>query len=431
MKEHLFVSTVSLQSGDDSGDRSGTVEKVKRHHKLLTDTILKAAKAGRYGDRRGGNGLSLLVRDTPSGRRSKSWNQRVRVNGKLHDIGLGSYPEVPLYMAREKARGNAMRAARGEDILKPPPPKPTLAELFHKTIDRHAKDWKSTTTSESWYRSLAHCGELRSKLVSDITREDIVRTLEKIWHEKPETAKKLRTHLSTILGLAVDQGLREKTPMPESVARELGKQRAGQHMKSVDFKELAQALILVRDSDYWWARRYCFMFLVFTGVRSGEARMATWEEINLGESMWTIPGDRMKNGIEHKVPVSVQVKELLLHAQDRTGRTSGVIFPPQRGGDYLNKGSLAEMVRELGIPAVPHGSRATFINWSRTQTHIARAAAEMVLAHKQGTETERAYDTSDFYEYRGPIMLEWANVLSDIVGEVIATEDRANYTPRY
>ena len=89
------------------------------------------------------------------------------------------------------------------------------------------------------------------------------------------------------------------------------------------------------------------------------------------------------------------------------------------------------MVRELGIPAVPHGSRATFINWSRTQTHIARAAAEMVLAHKQGTETERAYDTSDFYEYRGPIMLEWANVLSDIVGEVIATEDRANYTPRY
>ena len=70
------------------------MEKVKRHHKLLTDTILKAAKAGRYGDRRGGKGLSLLVRDTPSGRRSKSWNQRVRVNGKLHDIGLGSYPEV-------------------------------------------------------------------------------------------------------------------------------------------------------------------------------------------------------------------------------------------------------------------------------------------------------------------------------------------------
>ena len=148
--------------------------------------------------------------------------------------------------------------------------------------------------------------------------------------------------------LAMNKEWRTTNPVSTGVARDLGPQRPAQHMKSVDYKTLAAALSQVRDSPHWWATRYCFLFLVFTGVRNSEARMATWEEINLSTRIWTIPAERMKNKIEHKVPLSVQTMELLLHIQDRTGRTSGLIFLPQLGGKFLPGSSLSEITERSG-----------------------------------------------------------------------------------
>ena len=403
--------------------------KVKREYRQLTQTIIKAAKPGRYGDRRGGHGLSLLVKETSSGRKSKTWSQRLSINGEHANIGLGSYPKVSLAEARAKALDNATRVAQGEDILKPPPRAPTVADLFHEIMQNRGQAWSHATTW-SWYRSLQYCNTISSQPVTGVTRDDIIHTLKDLWHEKPATGKKVLAHLSTIMTLAMNKEWRTTNPVSTGVARDLGPQRPAQHMKSVDYKTLAAALSQVRDSPHWWATRYCFLFLVFTGVRNSEARMATWEEINLSTRIWTIPAERMKNKIEHKVPLSVQAMELLLHIQDRTGHTSGLIFLPKRGGKCLPRSSLSAIMRDLGIPAVPHGSRSTFRNWAGGQSQIAQPAAEMVLAHKQGSQIERTYMTSEFLEHRGPIMQDWADVISDIMGPVIAAEDRANYPRR-
>ena len=168
-------------------------------------------------------------------------------------------------------------------------------------------------------------------------------------------------------------------------------------MKSVDYKTLAAALSQVRDSPHWWATRYCLLFLVFTGVRNSEARLATWEEINLSTRIWTVPAERMKNKIEHKVPLSVQTMELLLHVQDRTGRTSGLDFPPstrrqvhtqkqplgnaERPGNTGRTARIQVKFQELGRGKIRHlatrrrnglGSQAGISN--RTDVHDIRVS---------------------------------------------------------
>ena len=398
-----------------------------RNHRRLTDSLVKNAKPGRYGDRRGGHGLSILVKPTSNGKRSKTWCQRIRIKGKVADIGLGSYPLVSLAMARDLAQDNARRVAQGEDIRKPPPKVPTLAQIFEEVIEGRAKGWRNEKTLYRWHRSLRYCDPISSKPVSTIDEYDVLNLLTPIWHDKPTTAKDLRNHLSIVMRRAIRHKYRFDNPARPEVTEDLGKQTPSPHYPSVKYDKLGTAMAMVRDSNTWWAARYCFVFLVLTGTRSGEARHATWEEMDLDERIWTIPAERMKNGIEHEVPLSVQTMEILLHARDRTGRTEGPIFPPERGGKYMGSGILSELLRRLRIPAVPHGSRQSFRNWAGGKSGIAQPAAEMVLAHQQGPETVRAYLTSTFLEHRGPIMQEWADALEDLMGPVIATTDRENH----
>ena len=83
---------------------------------MLTPTFAKNVKApGRYGDGRGGLGLSLLVRPASRGGFTKSWTQYVRIGGRPTSLGLGRYPVVTLAMARERALENARAIADGRD----------------------------------------------------------------------------------------------------------------------------------------------------------------------------------------------------------------------------------------------------------------------------------------------------------------------------
>ena len=127
----------------------------------------------------------------------------------------------------------------------------------------------------------------------------------------------------------------------------------------------------------------------------------------------------MKAEKEHTVPLSTQAKEILAYARKHGKSDHGTIFPPERGGQYMDGARLSEIPRRLGIPAVPHGSRSSFSNWAASKTHIPEAAAEMTLAHTPSTEVKRSYRTSDFFEYRVPVMQEWADYLSETMGPVV------------
>ena len=116
----------------------------------LTHTFVKTVtRPGRYGDGRGGHGLSLLVKETAAGGWSRTFSQRLRINRKITTMGFGSFPVVTLADARIRALDNARRVNQGEDILKPPPIIPTVEEAFDIVIEQRRPSWKGENTEGS------------------------------------------------------------------------------------------------------------------------------------------------------------------------------------------------------------------------------------------------------------------------------------------
>ena len=189
----------------------------------------------------------------------------------------------------------------------------------------------------------------------------------------------------------------------------------------LDYPLLGSALAKVKEADAWWSVKFCLLFIAFTCARSGEARLANWDEIDLDESTWTIPASHMKTDLEHRVPLSTQAKELLAHAREQTDPSENRIFPPQRGGEYIGNDRLSRLLRKLEIPTVPSGFRASFRNWGRGRADIAQSVAEMVLAHYPTDPVMKALMTSDFFKERQTLMQEWADVLTETKGTVIPT----------
>ena len=231
----------------------------------------------------------------------------------------------------------------------------------------------------------------------------------------------MRSNLCTVMQWAITNGIRATNPADPSVTGNLGKHPPSVRHKSLDHSLLGSALAIVRDADIWWAEKCCLLFIAFTGVRSGEAREATWDEIDLDKATWTIPATRMKAGIQHKVPLSDQAMQILAHVRNLSNGSNGTIFPPQRGGQYIPSVGLSRLLTKLAIPAVPHGLRASFRNWAGGRPDIAQPAAEMVLAHTPTEPVVKAYMTDDFFEHRQPIMQEWADYLTETMGPVIST----------
>ena len=336
--------------------------------KRLTHTAVKSiAQPGRYGDGRGGLGLSLLVKKTANGRWSKTWSQRIRINGKLVTLGLGSFPVVTLAMARETTLDNARRVAQGEDIRKPPPIIPTVAQAFEAVIGQRSRSWTGKNTETSWRRSLGFSKKIASKPVSEVTATDILNVITPLWYDKPRTARGLRSNLYTVMEWAKTNEYRNTNPAAPGVTDGLGKQPHRVSRKSLDYRLLGSSLAIVRDSDGWWSAKCCLLFTAFTCVRSGEARDANWDEINWTDSTWTIPANRMKARIKHKVPLSTQAKDLLAYALEHSNGTQETIFPPQRRGQYMDASRLSKIFKKA--------------------KHIGRTARGKVQLHKLGGGT--------------------------------------------
>ena len=389
----------------------------------FADSVTRPAS---YGDGRGGNGLSLLVKARKKEGVRKTWFQKIRIKGKIRTRGLGKFPDVTLAEARDKAKKNAHLVAQGVDITKPPPTIPTVGQAIETVIKDWEDGWKHPSTKTTWYRRLKRCRSISSVLVSDLTKEDVIKLLRPIWRDKPRTAEDLRLHLSAVMRWSIDEGHRtmaNPVPKRKEAERRMGNLPEKTHYRSLDYRQLGTALATVRDADTWWAAKYLNLFIAFTCVRNGEARKATWEEIDWDNAIWNIPGIRMKNGLAHSIPLSIQAMRILTYAHEKTGRTSGTIFPPEKGGQFMDKGIPSKLLKKLGVQFTPHGLRSSFRNWAgaRAREHFPQPAAEMVLAHKVGPQIQQAYMTSDFLEEREPIMQEWANFLRKKMGPPIST----------
>lgn len=382
--------------------------------KTLSATFVKTIREpGRYGDGRGGYGLSLLVKPTTTGRLSKSWAQRLRIDGAPVNIGLGSYPVVTLAEARAKALENRRAVEQGRDPRYPESGIPTFAEAVDTVIALHAASWRDGGKSEKQWRSslVTYAYSRLEDLSLDlITTADVLGVLTPIWNTKPETARRVRQRIGAVMKWAVAQGYRTDNPAGDAIGAALPKNGVHRkHQRALPHTEVPAALAKIQKSGAALSTKQAFMFLTLTATRSGEVRGARWDEVDLDAKTWTIPGDRTKTGREHRVPLSDAAMYLLVTAMPlRDG--SGLIFPSPTGRP-LSDSTMSKLVRENGLACVPHGMRSSFRDWA-AESGASREVAEACLAHVV-KGVEGAYFRSDLFNQRRELMDRWAAYVTE------------------
>ena len=240
---------------------------------------------------------------------------------------------------------------------------------------KHAKDWPASLERHALPR-------IGDRSVSKVTSADLLEILNPIWHHKPETARRLRQRINAVMQWAVAMEFRNDNPC-DRVGATLGRQRdVVQHMAALPHAEVAEALETVHASGATTAAKLAFEFLVLTAARSGEVRMAQWTEIEFDAAMWTVPAERMKANREHEVPLSPRAIEIL-DAARALADDSGLVFPSRRGKP-LSDMTLSKLLKEQGIPAVPHGFRSSFRTGRRRNQSPQRGRRGGARASDQG-----------------------------------------------
>ena len=397
----------------------GRKPKGKHPDKALSPAFVrKASKPGRYND---GNGLFLKV--DPSG--AKRWGQRLVIHGRQRTLGLGGCALVTLAEAREAALANRKIARSGGDPLaqrRRTADIPTFESAAATVIELHRHGWRNEKHAAQWEATLRtyvhpHMGK---RSVADITTADVMAVLMPIWNEKPETARRVRQRISTVMKWAVAQGYRGDNPAGDAIGAALPKHngKTKRHHRALPHGEVAAAIEAVRGSNAGRSVKLAFEFLVLTAARSGEVRLATWDEIDRDAKTWTVPASRMKAGREHRVPLSKRTLAILDEVQALSDG-SGLVFPGTRTGKPLSDMTLSKLMRDLDLDAVPHGFRSSFRDWAAECTNAPRDVMEAALAHTVRDKVEAAYNRTDLFERRRALMDQWASYLDGAAGAVV------------
>ncbi len=355
---------------------------------------------------------------------SKSWIQRLTINGRRHDIGLGSFELVTMAEARDKAFQNRRIVQAGGNPLveKRKARVPSFREASKATFEANRPRWRNAKVASNWMQQLErHAFPIIGDMpVDKIGREDVLRVLTPIWTSKPEVGRKVRQRVRATLRWAEAHGHVQTNVAGDAIDGALPRQPAVKaHFRALPYREIGTALATVEASGASLAAKLALKFVVLTACRSGEVRLAEWSEIDAVSATWTIPGSRMKNGTEHRVPLSDAAVEVLEQARPLSGGRALVFRSPRSPNRALSDMSLTKVLRTTGLAekTVVHGLRSTFRDWC-ADTGKPRELAEAALAHTVGG-VEGAYFRSDVFERRRVLMQAWADFVTGGTGTVV------------
>ena len=380
--------------------------------KVLTAAFVRTInRPGRYGDSRGGHGLSLLVKPTANGRWSKTWAQRLRIGGHTVSLGLGSYPAVSLALARERALSNRQATEEGRDPRRRHAV--TFADAMREVILLHRPNWKSTSnTEQQWWALLKKHIEptIGSMPVADVAAADVVGVLDRVW-DRPELARRTIRRISTTMQWAMGRGLRSSDPTPAAKASMPKLRHRVEHRRALHHSQVADALQRIRNSDATAACRLGLELIALTATRPGEVRFADWTEFDTDTHVWHIPAERTKTGAAHRVPLSSPAQQILTQARNLTNNNHGLVFASTTTGRAVSDATYNKLLKDHNIDATAHGFRSCFRSWC-SDTAVPRDLAEMALGHTIQNPVERAYARSDMLERRRPLMQHWATYIT-------------------
>ncbi|MFN2337344.1 MAG: tyrosine-type recombinase/integrase, partial [Gammaproteobacteria bacterium] len=374
-------------------------------HRLKPRKVATAGP-GTYED---GAGLRLVV----SERGARKWVLRFTIHGKRREMGLGSYPDVGITEARDKAR--AYRKMAKEDGIDPiearraqPESIPTFTTCAARYIRAHRHGWKNAKHARQWVRTLKTYARpvIGAKTVDTVSTENVLKILSPIWTTKTETAKRVQGRVENILDYAAAHKYRD----PLNPARWRGhldkllpkptRVKKVNHHPAMPHGEVHAFMAELAASDSISA--LALRFLGLTATRTREALGAQWSEIDLEAAAWTIPAERMKARREHRVPLSDAAVAVLKAVPRVAGNPH--VFPGNRHGRPLSNMALLQLMRGMGYGVegsrgkyVPHGFRSSFRDWSGEVSSFPRDVAEMALAHAIENKVEAAYRRGDLF----------------------------------
>jgi integrase len=390
--------------------------------------LIRKGEPGRYLDGFQGKGLYLVV----ASRTAAHWEKRFQLDGKEHFHGLGSAFAFSLAEARARNRRASQALADGIDPLmqkREAKAQRIAAAARSVTFGECATDffrtrsptWRHEKHIAQWRASVLgltlagkptprdYCRALRSLPVAMIDVPIILGVLRPLWHERPETASRLRGRIEAVLDFAKVSGYRtgDNPATWSTIGKALPsrtKVAAVKHYAAVDYRELPAFAAELRQREGSTAR--ALEFAILTAARTDEVLRMTWGEVDLAEKLWTIPAHRMKAGAEHRVPLSEPALELLrqLPRED----DSELTFIGPQVGKPLSEASLRAVMRRAGRIETVHGMRSAFSTWAHETTAYSNHVIEQSLAHAVGSAVERAYRRSDLFDKRRRLMTDWA-----------------------
>ena len=388
----------------------------------------------RAGLHRDGAGLLLQVVPRKDGEGlSRSWLFRYTspTSGKRRDMGLGSVLSLSLAEARTLAKDARASVASGIDPIDVRSAEKSQARLksaravtFRKAaasyIVAHRNAWGNDRSEAQWTASLeAYAYPVIGNLpVADIDLAHIRKVLDPIWHDKAETARRVRARIEAILDRETGIGSRtgDNPARQKLILATLGKQRQDRgHHAALPYGEIGEFMNALRAEDGLGA--LALELTILCATRTGETIGAKWSEIDLTTKTWAIPGERMKNRKPHTVPLSdAAIAAINKLAELRTSNAPGAfVFPGMRKGKSLsNMAMLATLKRMKRSDLTVHGFRSCFTDWARETTNFAREIREASLAHTLESATEAAYARGDLLEKRRNLMNAWAKACATI-----------------
>ena len=374
-----------------------------------------------------GGGLYLRIASTGA----KSWVFRFQIEGKRRDMGLGSYPDVTLARAREKAAEHRSQSREGADPIAAKRAERqaqqlaeakgrTFREVADEYVARNEAGWRNAKHRQQWRNTLAAyvyptIGDLP---VAAVDAGLVVQVLDPIWATKPETASRVRGRIEAVLDAATVRGYRQ-SPNPAQWKGNLAhilparsKVRRVEHHAALPFGELPVFLAALGERPGMAAR--ALEFVILTAARTGEALGARWCEIDIDAQVW-IPAARMKAGREHRVPLSAAALDVLGRVRPLALMTDGKsdpaapLFPGPRRALPMSNMVLLMLLRRMASQhlTTTHGFRSSFSDWAAERTAFAREVVEMALAHAIANRVEAAYRRGDLFEKRRQLMESW------------------------
>ena len=383
--------------------------------KLTAKFVENVSEAGKYYDQ---HGLFLHVR--PSG--AKKWLQRYTFQGRRREIGLGSAKLVSVATARKKAHQNLVLVSEGIDPIedkKQDSVIPKFEVAARKVYEVNRPTWRNAKHAAQFITTLETYAfpVIGSVSVKEINSSHILRILSPIWVKKAETAKRVRQRLSTVFKYCVAQQWRTDDPANIAIVEALpNPKRKVQHRKSISYNDVSDFIETVSKSSAGLSTKLGLEFLILTATRSGEVRNARWDEVN--GSVWTIPAERMKAGVAHRIPLPSRCIEILEEAKT-ISQGSCFIFEGTKPNKPLSENTFNKLMKELDLEVHAHGFRTSFRTWTQEKTNYPREIAEAALAHSLRDKAEAAYARSDLLEKRAEMMEAWAQFISSEASYVI------------